>query len=61
MILAFIYGFIALGFLIPTILEGNKAKLGWGVNRMAGIVACLGWPATVAAMVVSATGESATA
>lgn len=61
MTLALIYCLIALGFLIPTLFEGNKAKLGWGVNRLAGLAACLGWPLTVAALMIASTRNAALA
>jgi hypothetical protein len=44
MIPAFIYCVIAVGFAIPTLLEGNAKSLGWGIYRFAGLAACAAWP-----------------
>ena len=41
---AFIYCILAAGFAVPTLLEGNAKKLGWGFYRFAGLAACAAWP-----------------
>lgn len=53
MILAFIYCSIAVIFAVPTILEGNTKKLGWGFYRFAGLVACAAWPIFLIAVAMS--------
>ena len=49
-----IYILIALSLAVPTIVEGNQKKMGWGLSRLTGIAACLTWPLLIIALLVSA-------
>ncbi|WFR97735.1 hypothetical protein [Rhizobium tumorigenes] len=43
----FIYLAIAASFAIPTLIEGNRNRIGWSFNRFVGLATCLAWPFVV--------------
>jgi hypothetical protein len=53
MMVVLAYLLIAAGFAIPTLAEGNRRNLGWGVHRFAGLAMSLAWPA-IAGMIIMA-------
>lgn len=45
-----IYVSTAFGFLTATFVEGHRARDGWRMARIFGLVACIFWPAVLIAM-----------
>jgi hypothetical protein len=59
-VLPWAYGLVAALFMTMTLLEGWANHDGWTLARLAGAVACILWPLTVALLLLHMLASAAT-